>query len=125
MRGDRAMVITEGMGDRIWSVGDVCYVDGEGDEVFVIEEVDERWAVLFGHGNEPRSKLIALDEGQLAGALESLVTRIAVLEVHAVQVQAAVMAWLVAAHCLHWYQRPFRRLLLSMPDGTRLIEGEL
>ena len=77
------------MGERIWRVGDVCYVDGEGDEVFVIEEVGEHWVGLFGHGDEPREKLLELDEAQLAVALESLVTRIAVLQVHAVQVWAA------------------------------------
>ena len=77
------------MGERIWRVGDVCYVDGEGDEVFVIEGVADHWVGLFCHGDEPREKLIELDEVQLATALDSLVTRIAVLEVHAIQVQAA------------------------------------
>lgn len=84
------------MGERIWRVGDVCFVDGEGDEVFVVEEVADHWVGLFGHGDEPREKLVELDEAQLAVALESLVTRIAVLQVHAVQVQAAVLAIEVA-----------------------------
>ena len=77
------------MGERIWRVGDVCYVDGEGDEVFVVEEVADHRVGLFGHGDEPREKLVELGEAQLTVALESLVTRIAVLQVHAVQVLAA------------------------------------
>jgi hypothetical protein len=32
--------------------------------------------------------------------------------------------WFVAACCLHWYQRPLRHLLLSMPHGVRLIKVE-
>lgn len=31
--------------------------------------------------------------------------------------------WLVASYCLHWYQRPLRRLLLSMPAGTKVLEA--
>ena len=37
--------------------------------------------------------------------------------------EAAEM-WFVASCCLHWYQRPLRRLLLSMPRGVRLIKVE-
>ena len=79
------------MGERIWRVGDVCYVDGEGDEVFVIERIGESTAVLFGHGEASLEALIELDEVQLVTALESLVTRIAVLEVQAVQVGTALV----------------------------------
>ena len=55
----------------------------------ILTGVADRWVGLFCHGDEPREKLIELDEAQLAVALESLVTRIAVLQVHAVQVWAA------------------------------------
>ena len=84
------------MGERIWRVGDVCFVDGEGDEVYVVERLAGAGAVLFGHGEAPLEALIELDEVQLATALDSLVTRIAVLEVHAIQVQAAMLAIEVA-----------------------------
>ena len=60
----------------------------EGEEVFVVERVTESTAVLFGHGEVVLEGLIELDDVQLAMALESLMTRIAVLEVQAVQVWA-------------------------------------
>ena len=91
------MITVRFMGERIWSVGDVCYLADEGDEVFVVERITESTAALFGHGEEVLEVLIELDEVQLATALDSLVTRIAVLEVQAVQVWAAKLKREVAA----------------------------
>ena len=80
------------MGERIWSVGDVCFLDGYADSVFVVERLtDAGGAVLFGHGEVPLEAMIELDEVQLSKALDSLVTRIAVLEVHAGQVAAEMI----------------------------------
>lgn len=85
------------MGERIWSVGDVCFLADEGDEVFVVERLTPASAVLFGHGEVALETLIELDEVQLSVALDSLMTRIAVLEVQAVQVWAAKIRREVAA----------------------------
>jgi hypothetical protein len=80
------------MGDQAWSVGDVCRVVGEGDEVFVVSVVGDGWAALFGHGEvEGLEKLRHLTEAELVAALDDLVTRVAVLQVHAGQVAAELV----------------------------------
>jgi hypothetical protein len=45
--------VSPGMTESMWTVGDVCFVAGEGEEVFVVESVGPAQVSLFGHGREP------------------------------------------------------------------------
>ena len=75
----------------MWHVGDVCFVAGEGDELFVIEATGRYLVHLFGHGVERLENLRRPSPAELEQALEDTTARLALLQVQALQVSLAIL----------------------------------